>query len=1133
MPQFLSDIYTVNNRFQRSIQVVQDWDTGKGLDGYLLSTTARQIAEQIILGIRNPDYSTAWTITGPYGTGKSAFALFLTDILANKDSYHSDAQKIKDQSEEPVPHLYPVLIQGQQANIKIDLANALADSLVELNPRFSKKIKQSLKSTIENRTVVDFYIEAISVVQESNYEGILVIIDEFGKFLEFAAANPTEVDLLLIQDLAEAATRTPNPFGLITILHSAFTDYLSDVEEEKKAEWQKVQGRFSDISFIEPAEQFLKLIGAAINAEKNNDYVVSTQKKGKAIINSSAYNEVRKRINLDELVINCLPLHPGTALLLWPLFRSSLSQNERSLFSFLNDYNPNGFQDFLTQTELSLELYTIADLYDYVTFTVGDGVLLSLHARRWGEISNAVNRIQSDAPVLCTELVKTIGLVSIFGAQIGLFANQDFLYSLNEDSSIVKEAINYLEKKSILIFRKFQGAYGIWEGSDIDLDSAYASAKLRQRTSRFSERLENLIDIKPIVARANYINKGTMRYFDVVILDGEIENINSAFDLNQMNSDGAIFFVLSEDKESRNILIQHTKEKTKVDSIDSRPKIFAFPKPFKGLESALAVLENWQWVKVNTPALAGDRVARQEVQAQIHNATNNLLNIAGESFGLPGYLFKPEFSVWVRKGELFDHKSSVGFQKWLSTICNEVYSESPTLFNELLNRENLSSAAAAIRRNLVQRMLEKDGEVDLGFTQTPPEYSMYRSLLVEGGFYCKRPSGLYSFKGLPVIEWQPIWLVMNEFLNSTSNVRKPLLDLYGILKSPPFGLREGPIPVLITALLLANKDQIALYEDGRFIPEIRTEILELLIKVPEIFEIQLYKLAGEKKAASDAVEIVLEQLDLKASENDEQQSLLDIVKPLVIFVAKLPEYTRKSKKFEVDGVIEARDAILRANDPYELLFTTLPSILEFELDSQSNIDRYSSKLLEILSSLAQAYPNLLDRIEENFRDAFGYEEGITSVELRNDLIKRATPLEGYTTDPTIKLFIRETKKVINRDWREILSRSINQGLPTAKWLDRSVVDFQIRLAQFASEFIRLETLVREKQQVDDDHYVLQVSVLNGQLKENRKIVTISKTIDDEAQALMSVLEAELETSRDQNVKFVAIGKLLEKLMGGD
>ena len=1125
---FLSEIYKVKRRYQRSIQVALDWSNENALDGYLLTPTAQQVAEQILLGIKSIEHPTAWTITGPFGTGKSAFALFLADLLANEEPKHIDAMGMKSDLKITQKPFIPILIQGQRKSLNFDFIDALCNSFVDISPSFYKKLVTLKKSPQNNRVVVPLFGIATKEAQKHGYGGILVIVDEFGKYLEYAADNSAEVDLLLMQDLAETSARSDIPFILITILHSAFSDYLSTVDETRKAEWQKVQGRFADISFIEPGEQFLKLIGAAIETSNNkNDVVDTAQKKAAEILTSIAFEEARKRMPLDKLLGDCVPLHPSTALLLWPLFRSALSQNERSLFSFLNDYSPHGFQEFLATTELGQAFYHISDLYDYITFTIGDSVLLSLQARRWAEITNALNRVEVDSPHLAFKLIKVIGFVSLFGDQVGLKATLEFLNSIFEDKKEIADAISYLEKMSIIVYRKFDGAYGIWEGSDVDLDAAYERAQIRGHQGNFAQRLGKLVELRPIVARAHYVQTGTMRYFDVEVIDGDSSQLDIAVKQDIRPADGKIFFVLSENASEREPLIKETIELTSSLSPKDSLKIFAFPKPLKGLENALSILEHWVWIKDNTPELTGDRVARQEVQAQIRNATRKLFGIAGETLGLDGYLFAPYSSVWVQSGVLFEHQSGIEFQKWLSSLSTIVFNEAPRLFNELVNREHVSSSAAAIRRNLIQRMIEQDGMKNLGFVGTPPEYSMYRSLLEEGGFYRERISGEYGFDGLPAKEWRPVWYAMRKFLDSTKLGRRSLGDLYGILKSPPIGMREGPISILICVLLLAYKERVALYEDGRFIPEIKIEIFELLIKAPETFEIQLYELAAETKEAFTAVGQVLEQLDLAILGDPDSVNLLDVIKPLVVFAARLPDFTKKIKILNPKYAIEVRDALIKARDPYTLLFKTLPEILGVSIKSADGVKKFAYRLKKSLAALRQAYPRLLDRIEDNFREAFENQEGI-----KEDIAKRAAFISGYSPDPTLKLFIREAGRINNRDWREVLARAVNGGLPVDKWLDRSVIDFQMRLMQLASDFKRLENLVYEKGEAGDENIILRLSVLNGSVEDISRVISVSPEIEEDMNRLVKALEKELGLS-SENLQLAALGKILERLITGD
>ena len=91
-------------------------------------------------------------------------------------------------------------------------------------------------------------------------------IDELGKFLEYAAQHPVQDDVFVLQTLAEFATRSDQtPLFLITILHQAFEQYANKIAKSQREEWAKIQGRFEDIAFVEPAEQVLRLIGSAVS----------------------------------------------------------------------------------------------------------------------------------------------------------------------------------------------------------------------------------------------------------------------------------------------------------------------------------------------------------------------------------------------------------------------------------------------------------------------------------------------------------------------------------------------------------------------------------------------------------------------------------------------------------------------------------------------------------------------------------------------------------------------------------------------------------------------------------------------------------------------------------------------------
>ena len=82
----LSELFHVASRFHRSVHLERDFYTKDALDGYILTVTAREMLRRVIAALDNESTSKAWSLTGPYGSGKSAFALFTAKLLGDSKS---------------------------------------------------------------------------------------------------------------------------------------------------------------------------------------------------------------------------------------------------------------------------------------------------------------------------------------------------------------------------------------------------------------------------------------------------------------------------------------------------------------------------------------------------------------------------------------------------------------------------------------------------------------------------------------------------------------------------------------------------------------------------------------------------------------------------------------------------------------------------------------------------------------------------------------------------------------------------------------------------------------------------------------------------------------------------------------
>ena len=73
----LSDSIAVNGRFARSANLERDAGHAEPLDGYVVTARALDVVERIAKSAAEGPAGGAWSLTGPYGSGKSSLALLL------------------------------------------------------------------------------------------------------------------------------------------------------------------------------------------------------------------------------------------------------------------------------------------------------------------------------------------------------------------------------------------------------------------------------------------------------------------------------------------------------------------------------------------------------------------------------------------------------------------------------------------------------------------------------------------------------------------------------------------------------------------------------------------------------------------------------------------------------------------------------------------------------------------------------------------------------------------------------------------------------------------------------------------------------------------------------------------------
>ena len=200
-----------------------------------------------------------------------------------------------------------------------------------------------------------------------------------------------------------------------------------------------------------------------------------------------------------SLLENCLPLHPTVALIASSLFRK-FAQNERSLFALLNSSEPHGLQDFLSnQTydgRMSCQHSRCPTCTTISTPLWAAGCIHQGNGTKWAEIESAIERLPNPSPIT-VKLIKTIGLLGIVGeGSVNLKASKALLHYALDDGIETRQnkadepvesferALAMLEQRSIAIYRRYNDAYALWEGSDIDIE-----ARLREAAAHLDPNL--------------------------------------------------------------------------------------------------------------------------------------------------------------------------------------------------------------------------------------------------------------------------------------------------------------------------------------------------------------------------------------------------------------------------------------------------------------------------------------------------------------------------------------------------------------------------------------------------------------------------------------------------------------------
>ena len=1089
--------------FSRSINIERDQSTAALLDSYVISSCALKGLDHVVNAFQGAkDCDKAWSLIGAYGSGKSSFALYLSHLFG--DPKKADTKRAF-QKLEPAnagcakaikSHLrgssgycrilltgYPeslarAFLQALKKGIQAYYADHGIDRRAEVR-EINRLLKQD---SIDLSAIVRLIKRAQKSIQNAKGKGLLIVIDELGKFLEYAARHESD-DIFLLQILAEQTHQTgQSNILLFVLLHQSFEQYGHNLSDKLKNEWTKIQGRYQILTFVETTEQSLRIMAQVLDSRlpKNRSAQIKKQVES-FVVGLSATGLLPRGLSEKEalkLFLQCYPLHPITLLLL-PVLSRKIAQNERSLFGYLGSSATGGLVDQMRHADVGQFICPEA-IYDY--FMNGQLLTNDLYTQRvWFEAATAMDRLAGGN---ATEvlLLKTISLFNIAGNVGRLKASKPALKLCFQDSRSLDAAIKSLMNQSIVTFRKFNHEYRVWQGSDFDLRQALSEQEPFTRTMDIAHELNAMEVLQPFVARRYSIERHGLFYFQPQFI-----NVADYEKTSKKANKPRIIFCLSNSSIKRDEKLFREK----VTGHFSDQDVVVFCANSEEIKKVCRLRVALQRIG-QMPEANQEPVIQREWRSYFANAQRQ------EYEEIKSLVGRPQQHLWYCDKKERSIKRQLDIQKLLSERLEDIYPRAPVIKNELINRDYPSGQSNYGRRMLLSALLQNRNKESFGIKAYPAEKSMYLAIFALSKIH-RQDNGQWEIAP-PTPEdpcnFRGVWNAITDFFDSSEKRAKSFSELDARLTDPPYGVKKAMLPVFYMMVYAAYQDEIAVYEEQIYVPYFTVEHLERFLKRPSTFSFQQFRIAGVTQS-------LIEEYEQSLFAGKKSKNALAVFKPIAQFVSQVPQYTRQTTTIS-ETAQRVRDAFKYPKSPQDLLFEKLPRACGYKSEK---IEGFGNTLKKVLQEMKNAYPDMMAEQVKKMSMVFGLRNQDGLHKLRVRARETCEQLREYTMDKTMHAFIDSIATDFGDDesWLERVTALLVDKSPK-NWSDNDSLYAQHKIIEYGKKLNDLEKLkvyANENKLEDSQGEAILISIKSAKRQDINQVVCIGSEMSvEQARASM-------------------------------
>lgn len=848
-----SELVTRQKKYKYSANICFDMKNDERLAGFIPNQTTTEILAEYLYGIiENTDGVHSRILYGSYGTGKShlltVLALILGQTNTDGDAFHKFVDAIEQYSptlsefvsgynSEEKPYLvvpvysdFDSFDQCISYSLKKELANQGID--IHFDNYFSEA--QNLISTWESRndsstrlsevcqekkvdleqikellyqmdsrveplfaevfrgmsygaSFVSGFGNLIENINKANQaienqkRGIVFIFDEFGRYLEDQGES---LKVKAVQDLAELCDHGDYNNHVILVSHKQLSLYTDKMRKELSDEWKKIEGRFVSTSINPKYDQCLSLIPSIIPKTKKWD---AFSKKYENELNAVSETAWRfKGFTLpddtkEDPFIGGFPLNPITLFSLDKLSKK-VAQNERTFFTYLASEENNSLFDQLDKIDTKeFHFIGLDALFDYFE--------PNIMAYRSPEVSEPYKKYQMakskigglDNNSIEHKLLKAMAVISIIGDTDTLCSDENTLtYVIDEKNDEILAAIDRLLANKVIRLMRQYGYYDFLDGSIYDFETLIeeqeGAVSIDAAINALNDEFRDFV-IYPHKHNQKY---HTNRIFIPVFVKRDDLQKKSFKRILPKYYDGIIAFVVDTDYE----------EEFYQGQIDLPERCICLV----NWESQEIISEVKRYIAVQYLVSKKNEFSENDPTAEAE-----LLLYLEEQRAMVDELVSKWKNLCLTKSAVYlnggieNIKTVMKLSDVASDMMDEAFPNTFVVNNDLINKNIVSGAMRQAREKALNLIIDNDNFIDK-CSKLSPEHSIIRAVLSKNGL-CSE--GDITKDKLNPKSQQSADVILRKLVKKSIKAQVPVEDIYKKLKEPPYGLRDGYIPVLM------------------------------------------------------------------------------------------------------------------------------------------------------------------------------------------------------------------------------------------------------------------------------------------------------------------------------------------------